>query len=270
MNPQQLYTTKITSLESDIPRLLDAAGLADIIPKGQPILIKPNLVEALEPPITTPVHLVSLLISYLQKRFPGQEIIIGEGTGSLEYDTHHPFKMLGYNKLATEENIQLIDLNFEKLTKKENLECTRWPVMHLPSILDEVFLLSVPVLKVHTLAKVTLTMKNMMGCVPPSHFRGKGHYGQSAFHQQIHEAIFDLNRYRSPDFTLLDASIGMAESHLWGKHCNPPLNTLAASTDIVAIDAFGAKLLGKRWQDIGYIYMADSVLGSAETTAITI
>lgn len=269
MNPLKLYATTITALAADLSRLLDIAGLADIIPKEQPILIKPNLVAALEPPVTTPVRLVSLLISYLQKRLPAQEIIIGEGTGSLEYDTNHPFEILGYKKLATEKNIQLLDLNYEELTKKENPECTRWPVMHLPSILDDVFLLSVPVLKVHTLAKVTLTMKNMMGCAPPSHFRGKGYYGKSAFHQRIHEAIFDLNRYRSPDFTLLDASIGMAESHLWGRHCNPPLNTLAASTDPVAIDAFGAKLLGKKWQDIGYISMANSVLGSAEITAIT-
>ena len=267
MKPQKLYATEITSLESDITRLLDSSGLADIIPKRQAILIKPNLVAALEPPITTPVRLVSLLISYLQKKFPGQEIIIGEGTGSLEYDTHHPFQMLGYSKLASEKNIRLLDLNHEELTKREDPKCSRWPVMHLPSLLDEVFLLSVPVLKVHTLAKVTLTMKNMMGCAPPSHFRGNGHYGKSSFHQQIHEAIFDLNRYRCPDFSLLDASVGMAESHLWGRHCDPPLNTLAASTDPVSIDAFGAKLLGKRWQDIGYISLANSVLGSAETTA---
>ncbi len=43
------------------------------------VLIKPNLVEALAPPITTPVHLTQLLI---------------------EYDTHYPFQMSGYTKLA--------------------------------------------------------------------------------------------------------------------------------------------------------------------------
>ena len=137
--------------------------------------------------------------------------------------------------------------------------------MHLPTILDEVFLLSVPVLKAHTLADVTLTMKNMMGCCPPSHFQGNGRWGKSAFHEQIHEAIFDLNRYRTPDFTLLDASIGMAEAHLRGVHCNPPVNTLVASADPVALDSYGASLLGHDWQTIRYIKLADTVLGTATT-----
>ncbi len=270
MQQPKLYSTTISSLEKNLSKLLSAASLPDLVPTGQTILIKPNLVEALKPPVTTPVQLISLVIHYLQKNVPASPIIIGEGTGSLEYDTHHPFQMLGYTKLASEKDIPLLDLNQEKLTKKENPACRRWPVMHLPSILDETFLLSVPVLKVHTLAKVTLTMKNMMGCAPPSHFQGNGSWAKSAFHTQIHEAIFDLNRYRSPDFTLLDASIGMAQAHLRGAHCNPPVNTLAASADPVAIDAFGASMLDKNWEAIGHIRMADTVLGSARTTALHI
>lgn len=239
-------------------------------PTGKTILIKPNLVEALTPPITTHVSLIEILTEYLRERITDAEIVIGEGTGSLQYNTHHPFQMLGYTKLAAEKNTQLLDLNKEVLIKKENPTCTRWPTMHLPAILDEVFLLSVPVLKAHTLAEVTITMKNMMGCAPPSHFLGNGGWGKSAFHEQIHEAVFDLNRYRTPDFTLLDASIGMAEAHLWGAHCDPPLNRLIASGDPVAIDAYGASLLGHDWQGIKYIQLANTILGSAETKALEI
>lgn len=262
-----LYVTQINTLKRSLSALLDAAGLINLIPAGQPVLVKPNLVEALAPPITTPVQLIALLIDYLQKRLPTTPILIGEGTGSLQYDTHYPFQRLGYTKLATEKNIPLLDLNHEKLTKKEDATCKRWPIMHLPSLLDEVYLLSVPVLKAHTLAGVTLTMKNMMGCAPPSHFRGQGGWGKSAFHQQIQEAVFDLNRYRTPNFTLLDASIGMAEAHLWGPHCDPPINKLVASADPVAIDAYGASLLNIDWNTIGHIRLANSTLGSAETRA---
>ena len=265
MKHKELFSITITTLSDSLSSVLDAAGLASLIPKGKTILIKPNLVEALAPPITTPVNLIDLLIEYLRERITDAEIIIGEGTGSLQYDTHHPFQMLGYTQLAAEKQIRLLDLNEEVLLTKENPVCTRWPTMHLPAILDEVFLLSVPVLKAHTLAEVTLTMKNMMGCAPPSHFQGNGAWGKSAFHEQIHEAIFDLNRYRTPDFTLLDASIGMAEAHLWGAHCDPPVNRLIASADPVAIDAYGASLLGRDWQSIKYIQLADAILGSAGT-----
>ncbi len=270
MSNPGLWFTDSSSLQNSLPCLLDAAGLTDLIPTGKPVLIKPNLVEALAPPITTPVQLVGLLIDYLQKKVPRTPILIGEGTGSLEYDTQHPFQKLGYADLSLEKNIPLLDLNHEELSTKEDTRCKRWPVMHLPSILDDVFLLSVPMLKAHTLAGVTLTMKNMIGCAPPSHFRGQGAWGKSAFHQQIQEAIFDLNRYRTPDFTLLDASIGMSEAHLRGAHCNPPINQLVASADPVALDAYGASLLGIDWNSIGHIRMADSILGSADTSAIEI
>lgn len=270
MDAPQLYSTSITSLEQSLSRLLDAAGLVGLVPTGKSILIKPNLVEALTPPITTPVGLIQLLVDYLQKRLPKTAILIGEGTGSLAYDTDHPFRMLGYSELAKVKKVPLLDLNHEPLIRKEDPDCRRWPVMHLPSILDEVFLLSVPVLKAHSLATVTLTMKNMMGCTPPSHFRGTGNWGKSAFHEQIHEAIFDLNRYRAPDFTLLDASIGMSETHLWGAHCDPPINRLAASADPVAIDAYGAGLLGHDWRDIGYISMANTQLGWAVATPMEV
>ena len=267
MEKSALYSITIDSLQSSLFRLLDAANLTERVPSGKTILIKPNLVEVLAPPITTPVELIALLVEYLQKNLPKSAIIIGEGTGSLEYETCHCFQQLGYAQLSSEKNIPLLDLNHEELTKQEDPTCTRWPVMHLPSILDEVYLLSVPVLKAHTLAKVTLTMKNMMGCVPPSHFRGNGYWKKSAFHNQIHKSIFELNRYRTPDFTLLDASIGMAKAHLWGAHCDPVVNILAASIDSVAIDSYGSFLLGKNWQDIGHIKMADTVLGCAETAA---
>ena len=140
--------------------------------------------------------------------------------------------------------------------------------MHLPRIALECFLLSVPVLKAHSMAGVTLTMKNMMGLAPPSHYRKDNSWKKSAFHRQIQEAVADLNRYRAPDFTLLDATIGMAKSHLWGPSCNPPINRLAASYDPVSIDAYGTSLLQREWQDIGHIHMVDGELGQAAPLTI--
>jgi len=122
---------------------------------------------------------------------------------------------------------------------------------------------------VHTLAGVTLTMKNMMGLVPPSHYRQGNSWKKSAFHTSIQEAITDLNRYRTPDFTFLDATIGMPEAHLWGPVCDPPVNKLAAGYDSVAIDAYGAGLLGKNWQDIGHIRALHGELGTAGPPDLT-
>lgn len=262
-----IWSTKCESRTDDVCKLFNHAGLEQHI-KQSTILIKPNLVEALQPPITTPVEIVEAVVLYFKDKLPDKRVIIGEGTGSTDYDTFHCFDLLGYLEMARDHDIELIDLNKEEWLIRKRSDCSRWPQMHLPKLLDDVFLLSVPVLKAHSLSGVTLTMKNMMGCPPPAHYQQGGHWGKSSFHTNIQDAVFDLNKYRTPDFTLLDASIGMAQAHLWGPQCDPPVNTLAVSWDPVAIDSYGCSLLGKDYSNIGHINKANGILGCAEPLQI--
>ncbi|MCW5202029.1 DUF362 domain-containing protein [Desulfobulbus sp. US1] len=257
-----VYTTSFLSWQESLPPLLDKAGLTKHIPASKTILIKPNLVETLRPPITTPVALVRCIVDYLQKHLDNA-IVIGEGCGALDYDTHRCFTELGYTKMARETGVELIDLNEAPCQRHSLPQCKRWPEFYLPEIATDSFLLSVPMLKAHTLAGVTLTMKNMMGLAPPNHYHQGGGWKKAAFHTRVHEAIADLNRYRSPDFTILDATVGMAEAHLWGPTCDPQINKLVAGFDPVAIDSYGAALLGKDWQQIGHIAEVDGELGQA-------
>lgn len=259
-----VYSCRFESWQQSVPRLLDACRLGEIAAKHETVLIKPNLVETLPPPITTPVALVEEILVYLRDFLPGHRIIIGEGCGATSYDTHHAFDELGYTKLSAKYQTSLIDLNVEPLSYKSHPELKRWPEMYLPEILDRVMLVSVPQLKAHSLSGVTLSMKNMMGCAPPLHYRGGGAWNKASFHTNIQEAIYDLNRYRTPDFTLVDATIGMAQAHLWGPQCSPPVDRLLASFDPVAVDSHGTSLLQINWRDIGHIAMADSILGNAE------
>ena len=267
-NSGKVFAVQFTSWQESVTAVLKASGLAECLNAGQQILIKPNLVEPLDPPITTPVEIISALIDYLRSVSPDFKIIIGEGCGSLSNDTWHVFKVLGYIELADEKKVTLMDLNEVSLVKKQDDKCRRWPAMYLPQIAYDSFLLSVPVLKAHSLAGVTLTLKNMMGLAPPAHYQQGGHWKKASFHQGIHEAVFDLNRYRTPDFTLLDATVGMQQAHLWGPPCNPPANRIAAGFDPVAIDAYGCSLLGREWREIGHLRMAHGVLGMADPLTV--
>ena len=257
-----------SSLDESMETLLEAADLYETLKGEKQVILKPNLVEALAPPITTPVPFIDAIINQIAIHCPHLRIIIADGTGSLSYDTFHCFDVLGYISLAELRAVELVDLNEEPSRHLKNSDCSRWPEMYLPELIFNSFLISVPVLKAHSMSRVTLTMKNMMGCAPPAHFQGSGGWGKSSFHQQIHEAIFDLNRYRTPDFTILDASIGMSQAHLWGPTCDPPVGKIAVSYDPVAIDSYGTSLLGRSWQDVGHIRMAHQVLGSADPLAI--
>lgn len=271
MNREQagiVHSAAFTSWQSSLAPLLDASGLAGLLPGPErPILIKPNLVEALPPPITTPAPLVAALIAWLRAHTRAR-IIIGEGSGAMAYETDHAFAVLGYTEMARSAGVELADLNQAEVVRLQNAQCLRWPEMHLPRLALDAFLISVPVLKAHSMAGVTLTLKNMMGLVPPALYRSGRSWKKSAFHHRLQEAIADLNRYRTPDFTLLDATVGMPEAHLWGPACDPPVGILAAAADPVAIDAYGATLLRRDWRQIGHIRALHGELGKAEPLQI--
>ena len=256
-----VYVTGSEQWSGAVDRLFAAAEVAPLLTHVDHILLKPNLVSTQPPPVTTPVALVEALVVALRDLAPNGRITVAEGTGAICHDTFHCFDRLGYVDMAARHNIELLDLNTAPLVRTTRNDCSRLPELYLPALLNEVFLVSVPVLKAHSMAGVTLTMKNMMGCVPPAHYRQGNSWGKSALHEGLDQAIVDLNRYRAPDFTVLDCSIGMAEAHLWGKLCSPPVGLLAASTDPVAIDRYGAGLLGLDWRTIGHIRLADGILG---------
>ncbi len=257
-----VHTTRFNGYRCSLPPLLDAAGLAAMVAGARRILIKPNLVQTAPPPITTPVELVAALVEYL-RGCTDIPIIIGDGTGSLQYETAACFEELGYRELAATHSLELLDLNGAPLKRLSRPELQRFPEIFLPKIAFESFLISVPVLKAHTLAGVTLTLKNMIGLAPPSHYRQQGFWKKAAFHHRIQAAIADLNRYRTPDFTILDATIGMPEAHIHGPSCDPPVNRLAAGNDPVAMDSYGASLLGRNWRKIGHIQALHTELGQA-------
>ena len=259
-----IYKLEFSGWRPSVSRLLEGAGLADLLAGKERVVIKPNLVEAFKPPITTPPELVGEIIDYLKAGMPDLEIIVAEGSGALNYDTWHTFEALGYQDLARDRGVALVDLNTEPLLHFTNSSCRRWPEMFLPEILFDSFLISVPVLKAHSLAGVTLTMKNMMGVAPPKHYQKGGHWKKASFHDDLQAAVLDLNQYRTPDFTILDATVGMRQAHLWGPTCDPPVNTLAACRDPVAIDAYGAGLLNRDWRNIGHIAKAHGLLGIAD------
>lgn len=237
-----LFETPFSSYRESLPRLLDAAGLKSLVQGAQRILLKPNLVSLDPPPITTDVALVEELVRFLQPL--GIPLVIGEGTAMADHDTHEVFRVLGYQAMAKALGVELVDLNNQPCQRYCRADCQRWPEMWLPDIAMDSFLISLPVLKAHSLSGVTLSMKNLMGLCPPAHYQQGGHWKKSAFHRQIHEAVYELSLYRSPDFTLLDASRGMAQAHLWGPLVHPAPNRLVASGHLAALEARGCELLG--------------------------
>jgi uncharacterized protein (DUF362 family) len=256
-------TENFLSFHETVPTLLKAIGAPQILARQSRILIKPNLVNDLPPPFTLPVAACAALVSACRS-WSKAEILVAEGTGDRHRTTAEIFRLHGYDQLAGIDGVKLVDLNEAELVELRDPRCRVFPTFMMPRLVMESFVLSAAVLKAHTLAKVTLSMKNMVGVAPPAFYQKDGHWKKSAFHRRMHTSVFELNRYRKPDLAFIDASVGLAKHHLRGPICDPPVNKLVAGFDPVAVDAAGAGLLGIRWKRVRHIRKANGELGFAE------
>ncbi len=112
-----------------------------------------------------------------------------------------------------------------------------WPV--LEPFLDADKLINVPIAKHHSLTGVTLGMKNWYGLIGGDRNR---------LHQRIHESIVDLSAFAKPTLTVLDAYRVLMRSGPTGGSLDDveQKNTVIASVDPVAVDAYAAKA----WWDL--------------------
>lgn len=229
------------------------AGVAQLLAADQPVMLKPNLVNDSPHPVTTPPALCEAVINVVRQYTRGA-VVIAEGCGDAGLETPEVFARLGYRSLARRLDVDLIDLNTAPLIRRTDETCDRLPEIWLPEAVFSHLLISLPVLKAHSLCRFTGSMKNMMGLVPPDHYAGRfGSWKKAAFHHRLDQAIIDLNRYRKPDFTVMDATVGLADYHLGGARCDPPVNRILSGADARSVDREAAGLLGMDWTSVGHL-----------------
>lgn len=241
-----------TDYRSSVKTALDKIEAAKAIAAENKILLKPNLVNSSPPPVTTEPEFCRAVIEYVLAANPDAEIIIAEGCGDLNYETDYVFETLGYERLAEEYGIKLLDLNHAPLCEKKMEGAKVFPTIYLPEIAFTHKLISLPNLKAHSLAGVTGAIKNMMGFAPPSHYNA-GSWKKSFFHQQMQQSVKELNMFIPPWLSVMDASVGLAEYHLGGALCDPDPELILASFDAVELDRRAAEILGLNWHDIGHL-----------------
>lgn len=138
--------------------------------------------------------------------------------------------------------------NYQEVEVKGGKKLTKAKVHEL--ILSSNVFINVPVLKSHSSAQITVSMKNLMGIVWD---RGYWH------RNDLHQCISDFVPARKPDLNVVDAyrvmmkrgPRGVSVEDVEMKH------SLILSRDIVAADAASAKLFGLDPATIPYIKIAD-------------
>lgn len=245
---------EFSDYKTSVKEALDSINAPEVIKEEENILIKPNLVINEPHPITTSPECTSAIIEYIKDYNPKAKIVIAEGTGLKDMETDEVFSELGYDELSIKYGVELVDLNNASLNHLNKSNFPVFPEIYLPGILFSHFVISVPVLKAHSLAVVTGALKNMIGAAPPKYYSGQfGTWKKSMFHGRMQESIIDLCRYRKPDLSILDATIGLADFHLGGATCNPPVNKIVAGFDPREVDRKACDLLGLDWREIEHL-----------------
>jgi len=249
-----LAIVEFESYAISVAAALDDFDVGDSFRSRSGVLIKPNLINDSPHPVTTPAACCQAIIDYIQARCD-VPIVIAEGCGDSVLDTDEVFAALGYAALARKyDGVALLDLNHAPLTTRQQPECRVFPEMILPEIAFTHYIISVPVLKAHSLAGLTGSLKNMMGFAPPEHYSGRyGSWKKAVFHGRMQQSIIDLNRYITPDLTVMDASIGLADFHLGGRQCDPPAAKIIAGCNPWAVDREAARLLQLDWRSIEHV-----------------
>ncbi|MFC1762836.1 DUF362 domain-containing protein [Planctomycetota bacterium] len=241
---------------------LDLIQTVDKLPDTGLIILKPNLTNADSPPVTTPVEIVEAVYHYCRE-LCNADIAIGEGCGSGK--TINAFQRNGYRDLARKYNIELIDFNECETDKVKNPSCHTLKEFYIPKIARDAFIISIPVLKDHSFTVTTISMKNMFGIAPASHY--KGSWNKSKLHHpSTHKSVVDLCCYKKPDLCVVDAVTALQGMHLSGIPLH--LNTILASFNPVAVDAIGSEMLGHDPRKIEYLQLANGRLGSMDNIEI--
>ncbi len=123
--------------------------------------------------------------------------------------------------------------------------------------------INVPVVKHHSLSRVTLGMKNWFGVLGA---------GRNRLHQDIDRAVAELGATFLPTLTVVDATrILTANGPVGGSLADVrAVGAVLAGTDPVLADAWGAALLGRRPDTLGFITQAEQRgLGRADLALVT-
>jgi len=278
--------------ENAVGKALDLLGGIKTVTKGKDsILLKPNLVTE-SPTCTTNPAVIRALATLMKNA--GKEVRIGEGSAVatgfnikdgvafrtrkqdiLDSMQNYVFDQLGYSELARSMHVPLINLHSGELVQVDvpNGFVNNKITLH-KSIVDVDMLCSVPMMKTHVLATVTLGMKNLIGLYP-----GTVYYSaRSWLHDRAAEKkspgiafeIVDMVRASKLGLVVIDASTAM-EGNGPAAGNLVKMDLIIAGTNPLAVDMVAASIMGFTTKEIPtFIWAMKSGMGPGDVSGIEI
>ncbi|HOZ48173.1 MAG TPA: DUF362 domain-containing protein [Candidatus Hydrogenedentes bacterium] len=219
-------------------------GMGRFVKKGDSVWIKPNMAWDRQPEQaanTNPVVVATLVKLCLDAG--AKKVRVGDNPCN-EAPKCYPHSGIEAAAKAAGAEVVYLDSNRFKDYDVGGKVLTQWPVY--PDIVESDLVINAPIVKHHSIAKATMCMKNYMGVV-------SGNRG--LWHPDLATCLCEITAFMKPRLCVLDATRIMTAHGPTGGNLEDVQrkDMIAAGTDIVAIDAWGAELLGHQPQDIASV-----------------
>lgn len=209
------------------------------------VVIKPNLCYYWDYTTgqTTDPKFVATLIDLIREEISPEITISVVESDASAMKCKYAFKMLGYEKMAQNYNVELVNLSEDKNNPIKVSAGNQSFKLMIPQTIQEADLnINIPKIK-YTMdpIKLTCALKNIFGCNPyPKKFK---------YHTNLGEAIVAINKAMKFDLCIIDSDIvsGIQPRRL---------GLVMASRDPVAVDAAAAEIAGINPNTIEYIQLA--------------
>ena len=230
---EKLVVKKVEDILID---LKDTIGLLDFdVDDNDFIAIKPNLCDfrpSWEGSTTDP-KIVEAFIKIIRERANPRIAIVESNHAVANADDE--FERLGYNELAEELGVELVNLSEDKRYEIA-FDGYFFETLEVPeTLLKATKIVSIAKLKTHAQQKITCNMKNLFGLLPRK--------AKAKYHPYMNEVLADLNEFYKPSLCIIDGIVGM-EGFGPSDGDKKETGIIICGRNPVATDAIAAKIMG--------------------------
>lgn len=265
---QPLGDAMVNEIRRTVKGIFNTMGGAALIKSSGDVYIKPNGIDA-KPYCYTRPEVVEAVIQYWVAA-GARNVFLIENATQCNY-TRIVYKINSYKKICRytgaipvyldEEKTVTFEFKGKRTVADGDPEGYDLATFEMPEIVvnklikgkNENLYINLPKLKTHSMAGVTLGVKNQWG-FPVHASRGYDH------NYNLPYKLVDVLSYVRPDVTLIEGVEGTIYGHYpvtaLADRCVKPFRVLIGSTNVVAADLVGAKIFGLDVGDVPHLKIA--------------
>ena len=244
------------NLKSKLQAGLEFIHWDKYINRNSKVFVKPNFTfPYYQEGVTTSPEFLRCLLELLKSK--AARVIIGESDGgNHSFTAEDSFEGHHMHEICRETGAELVNLSKLPVQTVESDVLDKKVRVQLPKLLLEEVdcFISVPVLKIHVMTTVSLSLKNLWGCVPDTM--------RCLQHQNLIYKLSLIAERVKPRMVVIDGTYALNKhGPMYGEAVKS--NLVMVADNPVAADALGARILGFSPEEIKSIVVAEKAgLGS--------